>query len=400
MIFQILDRKQECYGLYANGQIILSDQFKFADLTKTWNYAAALKDEPTPIECAQIYCHGQKLEQVCPDNLKTSWAEQHGKLKAFFRSFIEAKVSIDENCFFELVPEQFLLEYCELKNKICAHVFENYERPPNYKLLYDLSKVVEEIGHQKLNVDLQALKTNLHTISARNFLKSVSRAKPYCSYDIYGSKTGRLTTRKGSFPILTMNRNYRKILKPNNDWFVEFDFNAAELRVLLSLLNKEQPAEDLHMWNLKNIYRNTGDRQQAKERIFAWLYNPNSKDYLSSKAYDRDKIKKEYWDGTAIRTPFGRTVLADEHHSINYLIQSTCADNVAQQLINIYDFLMDKKSKVAFAIHDSVVIDLSDEDRKYLLDMAEIFANTKLGKYPVNISAGKDFGSMKRLNIQ
>ena len=46
------------------------------------------------------------------------------------------------------------------------------------------------------------------------------------------------------------------------------------------------------------------------------------------------------------------------------------------------------------------MIDLSDEDRKHLIDMAEIFANTRLGNYPVNISAGKDFGNMKRLSIQ
>ena len=171
------------------------------------------------------------------------------------------------------------------------------------------------------------------------------------------------------------------------------------MRVLLCLLEKEQPSEDLHLWNLKNIYQEIGDRQSAKERIFAWLYNSKSQDHLSNKFYDRQKIKDKYWNGTAIRTPFGRTILSDEHHAINYLIQSTCADNVLQQLINIHKFVTDKRSNIAFTIHDSVVIDLANEDRNALMEMAEIFSNTKLGKYPVNISAGKNFGSMKRLNI-
>jgi hypothetical protein len=342
---------------------------------------------------------GQSLEQACPDTLRTMWKQQHGKLKAFFRSFVEAKVSIDENCFFELVPNQFLLDYCDLKNKICAHVFKVHVRPDNYDFLYSLSRVIEEIKYQKLNIHLDALKINLHTIAARNFLKTITRVAPYCKYDIYGSKTGRLTTKKGSFPILTMNKEYRKILKPNNDWFVELDFNAAELRVMLSLLDKAQPPEDLHLWNLKNIYKGVGDRQAAKERIFAWLYNSKSKDHTSNRFYDRGKIKDKYWDGDTIKTPFGRTIKSDEHHAINYLIQSTCADNVMYQLIKLHKFLADKKSNIAFTIHDSVVIDLANEDRSSLMEMVKIFSNTKLGEYPANISAGKNFGSMKRLNI-
>ena len=154
MIFQTLDRKQECYGVYVDGKIVLSDKFELSEPLSTWNYAPFLKDESLPVECAQIYCSGQSLEQVCPEALRTLWQEQHSRLKAFFRSFVEAKVSIDENCFFELVPQQFLLDYCELKNKICAHVFEVYARPDNYDFLYDLSKVVEDLRYQKLNLSL------------------------------------------------------------------------------------------------------------------------------------------------------------------------------------------------------------------------------------------------------
>ena len=38
-----------------------------------------------------------------------------------------AKVNLEHNCFFDLTPERFLKEYCEVKNKICEWVFKNYD---------------------------------------------------------------------------------------------------------------------------------------------------------------------------------------------------------------------------------------------------------------------------------
>ena len=110
----------------------------------------------------------------------------------------------------------------------------------------------------------------------RQFFKKINNVSPYVDYNIFGTKTGRLSTKKGSFPILTMDKRYRSSVKPNNDWFVELDYNAAELRVLLALAGKEQPDEDIHDWNVKNVYRNLLTRDEAKTRIFAWLYNPSS----------------------------------------------------------------------------------------------------------------------------
>ena len=105
---------------------------------------------------------------------------------------------------------------------------------------------------------------------------------------MFGSVTGRLTTYPDSFPILNLKTEHRDILMPRNDWFVEMDYNGAEIRTLLSLAEKEQPVEDIHEWNMKNVYRNLVTRDEAKKRFFAWLYNPNSEDYLTSRAYDRD----------------------------------------------------------------------------------------------------------------
>ena len=82
----------------------------------------------------------------------------------------------------------------------------------------------------------------------------------------FGTKTGRLTTKKSSFPILTLDSTFRSVIKPQNDWLVELDFNAAELRTLLSLAGKEQPKEDIHDWNMKTVLKRAKSREDAKKK--------------------------------------------------------------------------------------------------------------------------------------
>ena len=271
--------------------------------------------------------------------------------------------------------------------------------PENYDFCLSLQKVLTDIYHQQLNIDITVLKEDMYKFKVRQFLSKINKIAPYIKYDMYGTKTGRLATQKNSFPILTMDKNYRKILKPNNDWFIEFDFNAAELRVLLGLLGKEQPQEDIHEWNLKNVYRGIGTREEAKKRIFAWLYNPKSKDYLSNRAYDRDSVVQKYFNGGQVSTFFTRTIKADEHHALNYIIQSTAADLFLRPVIKIWNLLQERETKIVFCLHDAVIIDFSEKDIDILLKLKKTFADTEMGTFLVNTKVGKNFGEMKKLGI-
>ena len=390
MIFQSLDKKNKCKDIYCGGKIHneISE-----DLTGTWDYV----DTPHNVEYAKLYCGGQSIEDVCPDYLKEQWLSASQKLKAYLNSFMQAKISLEEHCFYNLVPKHFLLDFFEVKNKITEHVFDSRTRPDNYNFLLQLTKVVEDIKKRPLKLKMSNLRNLRHQLATRNFLKRLNGSDKHVKYNIFGTKTGRLTTEPKSFPILTLKKEYRTILEPNNDLFVELDFNAAELRTLLSLMGKEQPKEDIHDWNAKNIFRGLQSRKEAKERIFAWLYNPDSKDYLANRAYDKTSVKEKYWDGKAVVTPFGRKIEADEFHALNYLIQSTTADMVLRQLIKVYDLLKGSKSHIAFVIHDSLVIDLAKEDKHLLKDIFNTFSKTELGEFLISVKAGKDFGQMKEV---
>lgn len=397
MLFQTLDEKNECVAIFQDGDLIWKEIPD--NLTKTWKYSAFLEDLDG-VSYANLYLGGKTLSNVCPEELKEEWEKINSKLKAFYRSFVEGKINLSENCFFELVPHKFLLEYCDIKNKITEHVFDNYKKPENYDFLLNLIKLSTKIKYQKLNIDLSAIRAQLSQYKTRQFAKKIAKISPYIKYDIFGTKTGRLTTEKNSFPLLTMDKNYRSIIKPQNDWFVELDYNAAELRMLLSLSGKEQPREDIHDWNVENIYRGKLTREQAKKRIFSWLYNPNSNDFLSSRAYDRGSVKNRYWDGKCVNTAYNRHIESDEFHALNYIIQSTLSDMVLRQAIKLDELLKDKKTNIAFIVHDSVVLDMSSEDEHFINEIFWAFSNTDFGKFKTNVSAGKDFGDLKKLWIQ
>ena len=395
MLFQTLDDKQECIGVYIDGEIYYGELPE--GLTATWEYAPYLDGQD--IDYAGLYCAGLSCSGACPESLKDQWEEKTDRLKAFLRSFQESKVDLHENCFFELVPSRFLLEYCELKNKITRHVLENYSRPKNYDFNLGLTKLTSQIRGQKINLDLESLNGQMSSFRTRQWKKKLASLPPYIHYNMYGTKTGRFTTKKNSFPILTLAKELRKVIKPQNDWFIELDFNAAELRTLLALSGQEQPEQDIHTWNAKHVYNDELTRDEAKKRIFAWLYNPVSKDNLSSGVYDRDSVLKKYWDGEQVCTFYDRIIPADKHHALNYIIQSTTSDTFLRRVLAVNKLLQDKRSKIAFCIHDSLVLDFADEDRESLLEMIKEFSETDLGVFKVNVHAGKNFGEMKEMKL-
>ena len=394
MLFQTLDNKEHCVGVYSAGTIKYEEPQE--DLTRTWSYAPYLDERK--IEYASLY-KSPNISEMCPEHLKEEWDEISNRLRAYYKSFQAAKICMNENCFFDLVPERYLVDLCEIKNKITEYVFNNYEKPQNYQHILEVTKMVHEINHQRLRLNPDILKSKRANLQARNFLKKIRKNQPYCKYIVNGTKTGRLTTMPNSFPILTMKKEFRTVLEPQNDWFVELDFNAAELRVLLSLAGKDQPKIDIHNWNIENVFRDQIAREDAKKRAFAWLYNPQSEDQLMNSVYDRDSVLGQYWNGETVETVYNRTIPADRFHALNYIVQSTCADMVLEQAYKIRHILAEKRSTIAFIVHDSVVIDMADEDRQELLGLVKSFSSTRLGKFMVNLHAGKNYGSLRELKI-
>jgi hypothetical protein len=401
MTFQALDIKGECVGFYKNGEVVYTEPTEGLD--KTWNYTSILRGKD--IQYAEIYAAGKSIDECCPDHIKHDWERVNKKLKAFFASFLEAKVSLKENCIFDLIPERYLKEYYDVKCTITDHVFETHEKPSEYEFFKRFNEFVSDISSRQLELDRSWLSEKLWDVQAKRLWDKIAKGQTSIEYNMFGSVTGRLTVSDSSFPILNLNKELRSVIKPTNDWFVEIDLNAAELRTALALLNKPQIEGDLHEWSANNIFKGELNRSEAKQTATSWLYNSQSKLAIKYDAelnafYNKEALKAMYWVDGVVQTPFHRHIPADEHHAISYLNQSTLIDLLHRQIIKVDDFLKDKTSFIPFLIHDSFVLDLKHEEKKYLPDIIKLVSDTMWGNFPVNIKIGSDFGNMKKIKIK
>ena len=94
-----------------------------------------------------------------------------------------------------------------------------------------------------------------------------------------------------------------------------------------------------------------------------------------------------------------REISADDYHALNYIIQSTTSDLILRQAIKVDKLLKDKKTNIAFMVHDSIVLDMPKEEEELIDSIFKTFANTELGVFGTSARAGKDFGDLSKLWI-
>ena len=391
MIFQLMDNKLDCAGTYIDGTFI-RDKIP-EGITKTWSYSDHLFGRD--IDYAHLLVSGRSIDEVCPEFLRERWGTAKNLLKAHFKGFSVAQINLEDVCFYDLVPQKHLQHYFDTKNEITKWVFENVEKPQHYNLLKRAQAAVKELRRHPVNLNSFALYCiSAEDQKAKHLYDAFGETTPYVDYDIFGTVTGRLTTKRNSFPILNLKKELKNHVRPNNDVFLELDFNAAEVRTMLALQGHEQPEEDIHEWNIKNIFKKDLSREKAKTKLFAWLYNEESQS-IQSDFYDRESLKQKFYRDGKVETPFGRSIDAPVRKALNYLLQSSSSDNTLDRFCKISNFLRATRSNVAFVVHDSVVIDLHKDDRFLIPQLVEMFGDTRLGKFKVNCSIGKNLGTMR-----
>ena len=392
MIFQIMDDKKDCIGVYTNGKFIY-DRIP-TNVDSTWGYSDHLQNRN--IQYGVLWAQGSSISDICPEHLSARWRLSERKIKSHFKSINTSRINFNDVCFFDIVPKKQLMHYFQIKNEICDWVFSNIKKPTHYGLLHDSYITIQNIAKQKLTINKHKLFRYAKTdAKARNLWKWIKdREDVYIKYNLFGSVTGRLTTAEGSFPIMNLKTELKDIVEPKWDCFLELDFNAAEIRTMISLMGQEQPQEDIHEWNIKNIFKQDIGRDKAKQKFFAWLYNSENKT-IDSKFYSKDALVEKFYKEGKIQTPFGRRTICDRFHALNYLLQSTSSDNCLDRVNKIEKFLRDRRSYVAFTIHDCCIIDLHRDDRHLIPQLKQIFEDTKLGQFKSSCHVGKNFGDME-----
>tara|TARA_R100001510_G_C7636654_1_gene194727 strand:+ start:320 stop:1342 length:1023 start_codon:yes stop_codon:yes gene_type:complete len=334
---------------------------------------------------------------MCPEKIKPEFVSASLDYKSHLNAAKNAKIDLSKIMPHEFMPPKVVNRFYGLSCCVLEHIFTQMPEPSNYSTLDSLNKIVRNIRDNPIRVDYSFLKD----YSPRNHLDTAFVKKLLyendikIKYDMFGTITGRMTTDKSGLSIMTMPKELRPAILPKNDFLLEIDYNAAELRVALSLLGYSQPKEDIHEWNMQNVFSGTTNRNDAKKKIFAWLYNSSSENSEIEKTYDRKSILNKYYTGGVVKNIFGREIPCEPKVALNYIIQSTAADMFSRQLIKVSGIIKNKKTKILYTMHDSIVLDFSQEDSKLIPEIVSCFSNTDLGDFVVNISAGEKYNQMK-----
>ena len=389
MIFSKIDNKNKCKSIFAGGRVY--DEYD-PEMGYTW---AHQPDLPPDTKFLKLYVKGGEYKNYIFEKDKKQFDSLQSKIKNILKSYSTCGYDPREHCLDEMVDSEVIAEYFDIKNSTMQNILDTVPEPPNYRQLAKIEKITTDISTKKLNLDLSKIYDKQSDNRVKKLIKRYSQDPAHVNYNMFGTVTGRLSTFPSSFPVLTLNKEYRKVLKPNNDLFLEFDYNAFELRVLLALSDKQQPDIDMHEWNIQNVFRGIGTREEAKKRIFAWLYNPDSNDFLLNKHYNKNKILKDSYDGKQIETIFKRTIESDDFHALNYLIQSTASDLFLEQVYKIFQLLGGKKSYISMLVHDSMVIDFAKEDHGLVHQIKDMFVDTRFGKFKTGIKVGNNLSDLR-----
>lgn len=376
MILQTLDIKNNCKGIYINNEFILEpSDSQLKEHKLAWKHSPMLDDEGYKYLYPSLREKELSIFSPDPENFKACAQ----KLQAHRKAIITAKVNLSDECFFDLLPKHCLSEWFHLRAQALESVHRKVKEAEDYDILHKAHVLTENIAHQDISFDGKNGKV---------------------LYNIFGSATGRLTTVKGSVPVLTLKKDQRSLLTPQNDAFVELDLNAAEIRMLLALTDQAQPEGDIHEWVAENIFSGEFTREEVKIKIFSWLYNFSAPKSRLDEIFSRQIFRDFYFqEKETLSTPYGRRLKVEERKAQNYLLQSTTSDQVIENAYKIQKMLKGKRSNIAFTLHDSIILDMSREDGIMIRDIKEQFEKTRWGNFMSTCKIGKTFGTLKELKI-
>ena len=189
----------------------------------------------------------------------------------------------------------------------------------------------------------------------------------------------------------------RRLFIPRPEYsLVSFDYSQMEVRVFLSYLRNDEVDALLHNKDVdfhgeaaKIAFKVTEEdesfkfyRQMAKNITFGVIYGIGKAklaNQLNVSETDAMKYKKQYFEGMKgsrkffnsvmntvqergwIKNRYGRVYVipADiSYKGVNYLVQGTSADILNERMVEVYDYLKDKKSNILLQVNDEIICEI------------------------------------------
>lgn len=344
----------------------------------TWEYNETLDqfiDRDKIIYLSLIY-NKNDFQHLIPNSLFNEFKEIKRELKVHYDIYNQVfceTISFSEYLNSSL-HDRYLSVYFQIIQELITPITDDYQN----KLM--AQRICNRINKYNINLTEKNLGWNTKIFS-----------NPF-------TKLGRLNTSNGSFSIFSLKKEQKSKIIPNNDLFLEFDYNAMDLRTLYGLSGMEQVKEDLHEVMMRKYFPSL-TRDEYKHEIFKILYSGQE---LDNFPVSITALKKKFYDGKFIHTPFGKIIECDEFHFLSYLSQSCSASLFIEQVHAMISALkkIGLDNCFAFTVHDSIMFDVKYEQLESILNLKFVLEETRWGTYRMKQKIGKNYGNLIDYRIE
>ena len=309
----------------------------------------------------------------------------------YYRKFPHTKVN-------KMIPIGKHLERCKQKSH---DIFQDFHG----KINDYYNKILLPVLHE---LEKNALKFNdkfddYFTLKNKKF--SIKEDHIYGWYNPY-TTTGRPVNNFNglNFVGLKHDNGERDCFEPDNDFFVEMDYDGYHPRLIGDIVDYQFEG-NVHN-TLAEIYFKSKEitpkqYKESKTLTFKQIYGGIDKANLHHPFFFKtqnfiDIIWEEFNNKGEIKCG-SYTIKKKDHPKIhsqklfNYYIQATETETNIRKIKIIQDYLKTKETKLVLYIYDAFVFDVSKEDGKQtLIDLQNILND----KFPVKLKTGAHYGAL------
>ena len=294
-----------------------------------------------------------------------------------------------------IIPIAKLFEKCE-QNYNSINSILQYAIPNGFEFYNKTATLVFfMIERSGLRITYQSF---IDLFKPNNPVYNIEDNIAYTSYNLYNT-TSRPTNAFNSvnFAAIPKAPEFRKTIIPQNDVFVEMDFDGYHLRLLCEQIGYELTQESAHV-QLARLYFGKDEIAEdeyakAKQINFHAIYGKIPPEYAFLDVFDKiqtyiDKLWKQFQEQGYVEDPISgkrfTQQLPDMHPQklMNYMMQSLETSRNITILKDVLMFLQKKKTKLALYTYDAFVFDFDKEDGKDTLESLEQIMNQGQ-KYPI-----------------
>ena len=227
---------------------------------------------------------------------------------------------------------------------------------------------------------------------------NLSRSKIYTQYNLYTTTSRPSNTFNSiNFAALNKDNSERMCYRPENDKFIEIDFQGYHPRLIGEMVNFHFPKD-------KNTYEMLGQllgvtQQEAKELTFKQLYGGVWSEYQNKPFFkDVNMFIDDMWDEYQYGGKYvaeNKIFMPDAEMTrsklFNYIVQSKETSTNVELLELVFSLLEGKKTKLVLYTYDAFLFDYSKEDGNLIQEIINIL------DYPVSVKQGKTYHGLEKL---